>query len=40
MKKIILLSLLLCSGCMNDKNLGYGHLKNEVNTNQIQLVIK
>jgi hypothetical protein len=39
MKKIILL-LLLCSGCMNDKNLGYGHFKNEVKTNQIQLVIK
>lgn len=40
MKKIILLLLLICSGCMNDKNLGYGHYKNEVKNNQIELVIK
>jgi hypothetical protein len=40
MKTIILLLLLLSSGCMNDKNLGYGHFKNDVKNNQIQLVIK
>jgi len=25
---------------MNDKNLGYGHFKNDVKNNQIQLVVK
>jgi hypothetical protein len=40
MKTIILSLLLLSSGCMNDKNLGYGHFKNDVKNNQIQLVIK
>jgi hypothetical protein len=38
--KLSVILLLINVGCMNDKNLGYGHFKNEVITNQIQLVIK
>ena len=39
-KMLLLISLLINTGCMNDKNLGYGHLKNGVKNNQIQIVAK
>ena len=39
-KMLLLISLLINTGCMNDKNLGYGHFKNDVKNNQIQLVVK
>ena len=39
-KMLLLISLLINTGCMNDKNLGYGHFKNNVKNNQIQLVVK
>jgi hypothetical protein len=29
-KMLLLISLLINTGCMNDKNLGYGHFKNDV----------
>lgn len=39
-KLILSLTLVISTGCMNDKNLGYGHIKNNSETNQLQLVIK
>lgn len=38
--KILLISLLINTGCMNDKNLGYGDFKNDVQNHQIQIVVK
>lgn len=39
-KMLLLISLLINTGCMNDKNLGYGHFKTGVKNNQIQIVAK
>ena len=38
--KLLMILSLMITGCMNDKNLGYGHFKNDSKNNQIQLVIK